>query len=304
MAVRSVCTTHARHAAPAGRAVRRPPPHPYAMPGTAAHPGCKPRFAARRPSRRLAFAGALLRLCVVAGSALLLLAALRFMAGDLAFLSLVPVGLPAPQVSGNGRTGLPLEVAPVLQNPELPNGCEAASLACLLQYQGFSVSASEIARDWLPCQPFTCSGADRCGADPEQAYAGDPFSEKNGWYCFQGPVAEAANAYLGAQGSPLRAASLSGAGTDKLLAELLAGRPVAVWFTQDYEAPRLNTRFFWLLPSGEAYQPYANLHCVVLTGMSDDVCTLADPLQGTVQVDRALFDEVYTAMGGRAVTLG
>ncbi len=109
--------------------------------------------------------------------------------------------------------------------------------ACLLQYQGFSVSASEIARDWLPCQPFTCSGADRCGADPEQAYAGDPFSEKNGWYCFQGPVAEAANAYLGAQGSPLRAASLSGAGTGKLLAELLAGRPVAVWFTQDYEAP-------------------------------------------------------------------
>ena len=117
-------------------------------------------------------------------------------------------------------------------------------------------------------------------------------------------MAEAANAYLGAQGSPLRAASLSGAGTGKLLAELLAGRPVAVWFTQDYEAPRLNTRFFWLLPSGEAYQPYANLHCVVLTGMSEDVCTLADPLQGTVQVDRALFDEVYTAMGGRAVTLG
>lgn len=36
---------------------------------------------------------------------------------------------------------------------------------------------------------------------------------------------EAANAYLGAQGSPLRAASLSGAGTDKLLAELLAGQP-------------------------------------------------------------------------------
>ena len=152
VAVRTVCTTHARHAAPAGRAVRRPPPHPYAMPGPAAHPVCKPRFVSRRPSRRLAFAGALMRLCVVAGSALLLLAALHFMAGDLAFLSLVPGVLPALQASGNGRAGLPLEVAPVLQNPELPNGCEAA------------------------------------------------------------------NAYLGAQGSPLRAASLSGAGTDKLLA--------------------------------------------------------------------------------------
>lgn len=252
----------------------------------------------------MAFIKLFLQLFVLACCAWLLVAALRLITADLGPLSFAPGGLPALNAPESGGADLPLEVVPVLQNPQLPNGCEAASLACLLQYQGFSVSASEIAGGWLPCRPFTYSGADRCGPDPEQAYAGDPFSETNGWYCFEGPVAQAANAYLGAQGSPLRARALSGAGTDQLLAELRAGRPVAVWFTQDHAAPRLNDRFSWLLPDGQVYRPYANLHCVVLTGMTGEACTLADPLQGTVQVDRALFDQVYTAMGGRAVTLG
>ena len=302
MAVRSVCTTHARHAAPAGRAVRRPPPHPSAMPGTAAHPGCKPRFAARRPSRRLAFAGALLRLCVVAGSALLLLAALRFMAGDLAFLSLVPVGLPAPQVSGNGRAGLPLEVAPVLQNPELPNGCEAASLAALLKYKGVPADKLDLAYGYIPRGDIEETTDGRTGPDPELAYAGDPAAGL-GFYCFAQPVAQGANAYLAAQGSALRAVDITGVTGQGLLQYLRGGDPVIVWITKDLSAPRTGGCTWLLADTGETYVPYANLHCVVLAGWDGDTCTIADPLQGRRRVDAAAFLQCFRQMGSRAVVV-
>ena len=84
---------------------------------------------------------------------------------------------------------------------------------------------------------------------------------------------------------------------------LRQGTPVAVWFTQDYEQPRFNNSFTWTLPNGRTYTPYANLHCVVLTGMDETCCYLADPLQGDTLIDRSQFESIYTAMGSRAVVL-
>ena len=46
------------------------------------------------------------------------------------------------------RFGVQLPVRTVLQNPELPNGCEAASLAALLNYKG--VPADKLRRCILP----------------------------------------------------------------------------------------------------------------------------------------------------------
>lgn len=57
------------------------------------------------------------------------------------------------------------------------------------------------------------------------------------------------------------------------------------------------------LPNGRTYTPYANLHCVVLTGMDETCCYLADPMQGDTLIDRSQFESIYTAMGSRAVVL-
>lgn len=157
--------------------------------------------------------------------------------------------------------------------------------------------------DYLPRQSFSYSGPNRYGPDPEQAYAGDPASSSNGWYCFEGPIIEAANAWLRDQGSSLRAQSETGANMDRLEKLLRQGTPVAVWFTQDYEQPRFNTSFTWTLPDGSTYTPYGNLHCVVLTGMDETQCYLADPMQGDSVIERDRFESIYTAMGSRAVVL-
>lgn len=196
-----------------------------------------------------------------------------------------------------------LSVNPVLQKPELPNGCEITSLATLLHYAGYTISAPDLALNYLPTKGFTYSGIYRYGPDPQQAYAGDPTSATNGWYCFEEPIVAAANAFLADAQSDLHANNITGASLSDLEKQLSKGRPVAVWFTQDYAQPRYHPSFTWLLPSGENYTPYANLHCLVLAGVNDDTCTLADPLAGTTTIALTDFEEIYTAMGSRAVVL-
>lgn len=191
---------------------------------------------------------------------------------------------------------------PILQNPELPNGCELASLTAMLRYEGFDVLFKDLD---LPKQGFSHSsdGDIRYGPDPAEYYVGDPSSATSGWYCFEQPLMEAANSYLSNSGSRLRARSLTGTSLDELEHWLKAGTPVAVWFTTDYEMPRRSKTFSWVLSSGSTYIPYINLHCVVLLGADESSCILADPLRGMSQVDRSIFESVYNAMGRRALVL-
>ena len=258
----------------------------------------------RRRKRRLA--GAVVRLAVVALCGWALLRVLGQTQGALAdgvqrakALFSVAAGwnVEAPEASGV------LEVEPVLQNPTLPNGCEAASLATLLRYAGVEADAAELAMEWIPRQEFSYSGPDRFGPDPEEAYAGDPTSPSGGWYCFAAPVVQGANNYLAFIGSSLRAEDLTGASFAKLEQQLADGRPVAVWFTQDYADPRFSEGFTWTLPTGEEYSPYANLHCLVLAGVEGGDCLLADPLSGNTRVDKDTFERIYTAMGSRALVV-
>lgn len=303
------------------RAVRRPPERPvspYPQPQRASARAAAPaptvyrrpaaaHAPARRRRRRHALAALLGKLMVLALCAAALFSVFDLLAQHrlLASLGILATGqaianpAPAPAFDGSGI----LTVQTVFQEPALPNGCEAASLATLLEYNGCSVDLVSLGVDYLPRQSFSYSGPNRYGPDPEQAYAGDPASSSNGWYCFEGPIIEAANAWLRDQGSSLRAQSESGADMDRLEQLLRQGTPVAVWFTQDYEQPRFNTSFTWTLPDGSTYTPYGNLHCVVLTGMDENQCYLADPMQGDSCIERDRFESIYTAMGSRAVVL-
>ena len=50
----------------------------------------------------------------------------------------------------------------------------------------------------------------RYGPDPEKWYAGDAADPAGGWYCFEGPIVQAANGWLDHCGSSLRARDLTG----------------------------------------------------------------------------------------------
>lgn len=117
-----------------------------------------------------------------------------------------------------------LPVPQILQNPELPNGCEITSCCEVLHYLGFAPDKCELADYYLP------RSAQWYGADPDEVYMGNPHlddgSPETGYYCFAGPIVQAANAYLAVQGSSCRAYDLTGAEEAELASQLQAGNPV------------------------------------------------------------------------------
>ncbi len=187
-----------------------------------------------------------------------------------------------------------LEVPNILQNPELPNGCEITSAAVALNYLGIPADKVVLAERYLPC------GEDHLTADPEQEYMGSPFAGQVGYYCMPAPIETAVNAYLGDIGNTdRRARDVSGADIEELKAYLHDGAPVLVWVTQYFEEPRYADHF--TLPDGS--QPYVNLHCVVLTGYDDDTFYLTDPLEEKDRIDAATFAHIYGTMGCHALVI-
>ena len=65
-----------------------------------------------------------------------------------------------------------LPVPQILQNPELPNGCEITSCCEVLHYLGFAPDKCELADHYLP------RSAQWYGADPDEVYMGKPT-----WLC-------------------------------------------------------------------------------------------------------------------------
>lgn len=200
------------------------------------------------------------------------------------------------------RFDVRLPMQAVLQNPGLPNGCEATSLAALLSYKGFAANKLDLAYAYIPREDLTETSDGRTGPDPEHVYAGDPATGL-GFYCFAAPLAQGANRYLQEQESALYAVDITGVTADGLREYLRAGDPVVVWITRDLSAPCTGSFTWTLTDTGEEYIPYVNLHCVVLTGWGRGVCEIMDPLQGSRTVDQQAFIDCFEQMGSRALVI-
>lgn len=188
-----------------------------------------------------------------------------------------------------------IAVEPIKQNPELPNGCEITSLSMALQYWGYTEADKiYLAKYYLPVAPYY-------GSDPEEVYCGDPFSESIGFYCFTQPIVTAAENFIRDMGGSQTATDISGASMAALKAYLRQGYPVIAWVTLEYNQP-VKTAFCWYIDD-TPYYPYANLHCVVLTGYDEDNVYICDPLKGEIAIPAEQFETVYTQMGSRAVVI-
>lgn len=194
-----------------------------------------------------------------------------------------------------------LPVPQILQNPELPNGCEITSLCEVLRYLGFDADKCELADRYLP------RSAQWYGADPDKVYMGDPHrddgSPETGYYCFAGPVVAAANAYLAAHGGGYAARDLTGAEEACLLAQLANGRPVIFWASLRFNDIQFDPCGGYALPGGGYHRVFHTLHCMVLCGADSTHFTVADPLDLNRRVPRDRFMEVYRQLGRRAVVL-
>ena len=135
---------------------------------------------------------------------------------------------------------------------------------------------------------------------------GSPFC---GFYCFAGPVAEAANRYmddfLSVHELPdlknIRAVDITGAEQKELENHLLEGRPFIFWASLHFEDIGFDPKGGYSLSDGRYHRLFHGLHCMVCRGMDDSFYYLADPLNYNEKVEKETFMRIYRQLGRRAV---
>jgi len=195
------------------------------------------------------------------------------------------------------------EVKTVLQNPELPHGCEVTGLAILLSYYDVSADKCELADRWLQKGAWGQT-------DFREAFVGDPRKRVASAGCFASVIADTANRYLaeGIRGTEEQnaAAKLTAVAKEDVsfreLLAMVAEAPVLAWTTMDLQAPYIAQ--VWEVDGEELYwQNYE--HCVVLTGYDAKKGILygTDPLYGPCEYDMKLFSVRFRTMYSQVVQI-
>ncbi len=195
-----------------------------------------------------------------------------------------------------GLRGL-FDVPLVSQNPEYPNGCEAASAVMLLNYYGIDLSLKTFIEDYLPKKNIYEVNGVRYGPDPSLYYAGDPSSANRGWGCFNTVIKEALSQVLADYHVEDKTVILQ---TKKLsLSELTKDRPVMIWTTIDYEIA--NYVYTWVDQDSLnfSYTYPMNSHVVVITGYDDDYYYINDPLKNekNIQIEKTILEKSFDSLG-------
>jgi len=197
-----------------------------------------------------------------------------------------------------------LGVPVVMQNPELPHGCEITSLTAVLNYYGLDVTKLEMADHYLPKQTISNVNGQRFGPNPDQAFAGNPRDKTHGMYVFAAPIVKAAEAVIADKHADLRVSNKSGSTQDEILQLVREGVPVVTWVTLDLSEPKRSLDKGWIY-EGETvpHEAYMNLHAVVLTGHLGDKVVVMDPLKGFVTYNVDQFFKSYRDLGEQAVAV-
>lgn len=194
-------------------------------------------------------------------------------------LSMIPVQLRVPYES---------------QLPEFPNGCEVVSLSMVMNYYGIAADPGTLNDVYLKKEPVGVG-------DPRTAYIGDPRGE--GYYSFQEPLADAADAFLQANNAPYQAVTHPFMSYLEIAWHVHKGRPVITWYTIDDAFPERVEGLSWDVGIGPDVQPYQNLHVFVIDGISGPYLHVQDPIHGTREIPLWEFLPIYYSMGLRAMTV-
>ena len=186
-------------------------------------------------------------------------------------------------------TNRQLNVDCILQNPELPTGCEVTALAIVLNYYGYGVDKCDLS-DYYLDKGYIGE------TNPNDAFLGEPRYDYS-YGCYAPVIVNCANYYLEGDRDVI---NLTGTSFYDLLDYINNGIPVIVWATTNMNNSYYSTT--WDLPDGE-FTWKANEHCLVLTGYDYDngLISVADPLVGNTQYDINVFADRYEQMGCQAV---
>ncbi len=197
-----------------------------------------------------------------------------------------------------------IDMENILQNPELPVGCEITALTTLLRYYGFNAEKTDMARNYLPVSWGNARYEDgKTYKDSFYDYfIGDPFSK--GYGCFSPAIEKAANSYISSHGGGVTVKNISGCHPDMLYEYLIAGTPVLCWATDGMIEPEYYETWYDNA-TGNRLDWYLNEHCFVLAGfnISSNTVTLNDPMKGIIDYNIDKFEVRFKEMHSQAIVL-
>lgn len=188
-----------------------------------------------------------------------------------------------------------IEFACIMQNPELPTGCEITSLTMVLNHLGIAAEKCDMADNWLPKGEIG-------KVHPNDYFLGNPRSDRS-YGCYAPVIVNTANTYLQAVGrTDLGVYNLTGSRFEDILLEIDKGNPVIIWATIGMAEPRYTTT--WNL-NGQKFTWKANEHCLVLTGYDTaaNKVYVADPLKGNITYSLTTFKDRFEKMYSQAVVI-
>ncbi len=197
-----------------------------------------------------------------------------------------------------------IEVYPILQNPELPTGCEATAAAMLLNAYGY-VTEKTVVADYLPKGEIVEYNGRTYAPHPNEKFTGDPYT-RYGYGVFPDVLAETMQEIIDEMEGAHQANALYNLTEEELLQKIEEGTPVCVWTSMDDK--EIEYRGGWyLIQEGmytDCYYEWpSNEHVVVLTHYDEKYVTVCDPLRGVCRYSRESFFRHYKQVGSYALEL-
>lgn len=175
----------------------------------------------------------------------------------------------------------------VQQLPEFPSGDEFAAAASLLNAYGYNVDIYSL----LDTMNYNEENFVLC-------YVGDARTDTG--YCFAGSLVICMNNYLAQNDVAIYTQNFTDMTFEELKEYVSSGKPLIVWFTNDYQLPRFNGQIY-----NDHFQMYENAHCVVVYDVQNGVVSFADSLveenSGKIGIAEDEFRQIWEACGSQAI---
>lgn len=207
--------------------------------------------------------------------------------------------LNVPVVHSEIGTAAFINAEALLQNPELPTGCEVTALTMLLNYIGFDVDKLTLADRFLPKGEYRKS-------DFNKVFVGDPRN-KRAYGCTAGVIAETAENFLKVSDKDKKwqVKNITGCSSETLYSAVSFGYPVVVWGSIDMEEIIEDYASWTDEATGNTVSWFGKEHCLLLTGfdLQKKLVYVNDPLKGETEYDMRVFEERFEEMERNALII-
>lgn len=199
------------------------------------------------------------------------------------------------------EVGIKWKVPLVMQNPELPTGCEITSITMVVNFYGYDYDKITMTDKYLDkSDNFYYDNGQLFGPNPQKFFLGNPRSTSGyGLQCFSGTWVNTLNKVFEENKSEHYAEDISGRSLEELESELQSA-PILISASIDMNpaSPRV---LFKDSETKEDVTTYRNFHCVVLVGYDEDYYYINDPLGTFSKLEKARLERAYTSTGQQAV---